>query len=337
MLGAVFVIQRFYLRTSKQVRMMDIEAKAPVYLQFLETKKGAASIRALGWQKRFADRLEGCLDASQRAVYMRWAVVQWLSIVIDLLVVFLAIILVITLVLLRDSFQPGVVGVALLTVMQFNERLSHLILCWTSLEINIGAVSRIQGFIRDTVHEEKELKVEGTTAPPENWPSQGAVEFKNVVARYSPESQPALKNLSLRIEPGKKTAICGPSGSGKTSFLLSIAHMIDVQGSLMIDDVDIANMPISDLRSRINVVPQEPFLMPGSVRFNIDPFDKASDADIEKALRRLNIWDQVQSNGGLESKTTFSSWSVGERQLLCLARAMVRKSKLIILDEATSR
>ncbi|KAF2253629.1 putative multidrug resistance-associated protein [Trematosphaeria pertusa] len=334
--GSVFFVQRFYLRTSRQVRLLDIEAKGPVYLHFLETTNGANTIRAFGWQRAFRQKLHALLDRSQKPVYLLYCIQQWLALALDLIVAVLAAVLVTILVVWRDSFDPGSVGVSLVTVMTFNQVLALLVKSWTALETSIGAVGRVKSFVEKTTSEETELGIRQPLVGPGNWPARGAICFQNVTAAYKPGGHPVLRNLSIAIAAGEKVAICGRSGSGKTSFVLSLLHMINFTGSISIDGVETQSLIPSDLRSRINVVPQEPFLMPGSIRFNIDPLGQVQDEAIVSTLRRLKIWDRVMDCGGLDAQTSLSLWSVGERQLLCLARAMVRKSQILILDEATS-
>ncbi|OAA38744.1 ABC transporter, transmembrane domain, type 1 [Beauveria brongniartii RCEF 3172] len=335
-LAAIYIIQRIYLRTSRQVRLIDIEAKAPVYLQFLESRNGAATLRAFGWQHSCQLALQRLLNRSQRPVYLLYCIQQWLALVLDALVSALVLILIAIVVTWRDKFSQGSVGVSLVTVMTFNSSLTQLIKMWTALETSIGAVGRIKEFKDNTVPEEEELGILQPQRPPPNWPVKGNIEFRNVVASYKEVGPPVLKGLTLSIKSGEKVAICGQSGSGKTSLILSLLHMIHTNGELIIDDVDIHNLVPNELRALINIVPQEPFLMPGSVRQNVDPFEVADDAAIMVALKRLGLWDRIEAAGGIGADMPLASWSVGERQLICMARAIVRKSPILILDEATS-
>ena len=180
--GIVFVIQKFYLRTSRQVRLLDIEAKAPVYLHFLETVSGAATIRPFGWERSFTRTLESLLDRSQRAVYLLYCVQQWLALVLDLIVAVLAVILVATVVTWRSSFGAGAVGVSLVMIMTFNRTLMSVVKYWTMLETSVGAVSRIKTFVSTTASEEADTE---TVAVPKDWPALGHIEYKDVVASHA--------------------------------------------------------------------------------------------------------------------------------------------------------
>jgi len=147
-----------------------------------------------------------------------------------------------------------------------------------------------------------------------------------------------LKGISLSVEPEQHIAICGRSGSGKSSLMLCLLRMMDVtNGQITIDGVDIATIACEDLRSRVNVVPQDPFLLPGSIRFNMDPTDSISDEDNIWALKRVGLWTAIQDRGGLDEEMDTTAWSAGQRQLLCLARAMIKKNKILLLDEAASK
>lgn len=159
------------------------------------------------------------------------------------------------------------------------------------------------------------------------------------------QSPPVLQDLSLNIKSGEKVAVCGPSGSGKTSLILGLLQMIELQqGSIEVDGIDLSTIPCGAVRSRINVVPQDPFFMPGTLRFNLDrnlEGSPISDASLVRSLRAVGLWkkvcDDTSGGGELDQELSVSNWSVGERQLLALARAMVMKSPILILDEATSR
>ncbi|KAL6828791.1 P-loop containing nucleoside triphosphate hydrolase protein [Trichoderma sp. SZMC 28015] len=335
--GVLFLVQRYYLRTSRQLRMLEIEAKTPLYSHFTDTISGIATIRAFGWQIPFSDRLAAILNRSQRPFYMLFCVQQWLTLVVDLVAGALAVTLVaIALSLTANSLGPGALGVALVMTLQFNGLLIQTIQSWTKLETSIGAVARVQQFVNEAPSDLGRLP-----APSNSWPQNGRVQVQRLTAAHTPRSEDVLKDVSLDIAAGEKIAVCGSSGSGKTSLIMAMMQMMDVRsGRVVIDDIDVATLDGESLRSHLNVVPQEPFFMPGTLRFNLDPRGVASDASIEAMLRRVSarLWDKLAtgSNGGLHEEFKSSQWSHGEQQLLCLTRALLIPSKVIVFDEAMS-
>ncbi|KAI1310106.1 ABC transporter [Xylaria venustula] len=332
--AAIYFIQLFYLKTSRQVRLLAIEARAPLYTQFTESVDGAATIRAFGWQSHYEERCHNLIDASQRPTYLQSCIQHWLGTVLDLLVTVLSIALVGTVVTWHGRFSPGSVGVGLVIVIDFSSILRRLIVNWTNLESSVGAVARIKRFQSDTQYEKT---MNRTADVPLKWPHSGAVDFKNVSASYGSDGNPTLKNLSLKIEPGQHIAICGRTGSGKTSLILSLLQMINIQGGqILVDSIDISTVSYEEIRRRLNVVPQDTFLLPGTIRSNIDPFGSASDDDISQALAKVGLQDIIQEQGGLGKDMDTSAWSDGQKRLLCLARAIVRKGKIVVLDEVAS-
>lgn len=178
---ALYLIQKFYLRTSRQLRLMDLETKAPLYSLFEESLSGLATIRAFGWQDALEDRNHTLLDRSQRPFYLLFAVQRWLTLVLDLLVAAVAVLLVVLVVELRGTVGAGGVGLALLNVIQFSQNIKLLVTFWTTLETHIGSVARIKSFTETAVPED--LPGEKDTPPP-GWPSTGAIEFENLSAAY---------------------------------------------------------------------------------------------------------------------------------------------------------
>lgn len=327
----LFVVQRYYLRTSRQVRLIDIEAKAPLYKHFIETTQGVATIKAFRWASMFQNRNAEMLNTSQRPFYILLCIQQWLSLVLDLIVGGLAVVLVAVATSTAGSLSPGALGVALVLILEFNLLLIQTIQSWTKLETSIGAVARVRQFVQDTPSEPSGLSV------PAEWPAHGAINFHDVSASYSASTPPALSSLTLEIPAGCKLAVCGPSGSGKTTLIMTLLRMIEpTSGDITVDSVDITSLSLDDLRSSFNVVPQDPYFMPGTVRFNLDPRSRATDEEINLALRKVGLEDRVATKGGLNAELDAEEYSKGERQLLCLARAVIVGGKVLILDEAAS-
>ncbi|KUJ07957.1 putative ATP-binding cassette transporter [Mollisia scopiformis] len=331
----VWVLQKYYLRTSRQLRLLDLEAKSPLYSHFIESLSGLVTIRAFGWGEHFQERNLVLLDVSQKPYYLLFCIQRWLALVLDLLVMVMAVILMILVVKLRTEISPGFVGLALLNVMSFNQSLAYIIQNWTKLETSIGAISRLMNFSRQTASENLPGEDEDVT---EDWPAFGNIEFKNVSASYTANDTLVVRNLNMSINAGEKIGICGRSGSGKSSLITTLFRMLEVteDSSITIDGVDITRLPRELVRSRLNAIPQEPFFVRGTVRANADPNGDHTDDSIISAIQKVHLWDLVFSKGGLNTELDSEFFSHGQRQLFCLARAILRRSKVVVLDEATS-
>ena len=333
LLAGLYLVQKFYLRTSRQLRFLDLEAKSPLYSQFVEMMSGLVTIRAFGWQRALEQKNADLLDYSQKPYYLLWAVQRWLTLVLDMMVAAIAVLLIVLVVTLRGFLSPGFAGVALVNIVMFSQQLRLLMTFWTQMETHIGAISRVRAFNTGT---ETENRPEETEAVPSTWPSRGAIDFQSVSATHD-GSHMVLKDVSLSIAAGQKVAICGRTGSGKTSLVLTIFRMIQSSGNVLVDGVDLSKIPRQAVRARIVGLPQDAFLLTGSVRLNADPFGQVSDEKITEALKDVGLWESVQARGGLDLDVEEVHLSHGQKQLFSLAQALLRPSSILILDEATSR
>ncbi|KAL2872068.1 putative ABC multidrug transporter [Aspergillus lucknowensis] len=315
----VYAIQKVYLRTSRQLRFLDLEAKAPLYSHFTDSLSGLITLRAFGWQHSLQEKHYQLLDHSQRPFYLLYAVQRWLTLTLDLVVAGIAVLLITLVVTLRGEISAGYVGVAL----------------WTNLETHIGSIQRVKSFT-ETVGSE-DLPTECDQVPP-NWPAEGNIEFKCLSAGYR-ASEPVLSDITLSINAGEKVGICGRTRSGKTSLIMSLFRMTELQaGSITIDGIDITRLQRQEIRTRLNGVPQTSLLMKGSVRLNANPTSTGaiSDQAILNVLKTVHLHGKVMENGGLDADIDDLHLSHGQKQLFCLARAILRPGNILVLDEATS-
>jgi len=331
---SMWIIQKFYLRTSKQLRLLDLEAKAPLYSHFIESLTGLMTLRAFGWTSDFEERNMTLLGASQKPFYLLLCMQQWLTLVLDLLVTCLGMVLMVIITKSHNG-NGGFVGLALVNVMTFNWSLTYVIKNWTGLETSLGAITRIRSFCDEAVSEN--LVTETSDAPP-NWPSQGGIELKNVCASYKLEDKAVINDIDITIQPGERVGLCGRSGSGKSSILATIFRMLELSegSSIIIDGLDLSTMSRQQVRRSINAIAQDPVFLKGTVRYNADPRNEHDDTTILAALQRVRLGEIVTAKGGLAAELDIDFFSHGQRQLFCLARAMLRKSKILVLDEATS-
>jgi ATP-binding cassette subfamily C (CFTR/MRP) protein 1 len=337
--GFLYFLQKYYLKTSRQLRFLDLEAKSPLYSHFLESLSGVATIRAFGWQRASKAKNIELLDLSQKPFYILYCIQRWLNLVLDIFVGVLAVIVMALAIGLNGKITGGYLGVALVNVIELNNTLGTLISQWTVMETSIGAVSRIKSFEQET---DSEHQPQESLAPPEYWPSNPTINFSSLSASYSGDaSTNVLKSVELKVPAGAKIGICGSSGSGKSSLLAALFRMLPLtDGSICIDNLDISFMPRDKVRSSMTALPQEPFFLFGSIRDNLDPEGLCSSSEeMESALRKVHLSHLLTSSAeGLDAKLDAKQMSHGQRQLFCLARALLkrRRSNFLILDEASS-
>ncbi|KAJ5182197.1 hypothetical protein N7449_012344 [Penicillium cf. viridicatum] len=331
----VWVIQKFYLRTSRQVRLLDLEAKSPLYTYSIESLSGLVTIRAFGWSEDFVDQNLRALDNSQRAYYLLFCIQRWLSIVLDVMVAVLVILLMVLIVELRQSVGAEYASLALLNIMSFSASLTWIVRQWTALETSIGAVSRLKTFTSTTPTENPEGECQSV---PENWPDRGGIVLKRVSAFYSVAGVPILKDINMDIKPGEKIGVCGRTGSGESSLIMTLLRLLEVssESSILINGVDITKVPRQTVRTGINAILQDAFIMKGTIRLNASPLQKHSDAEIIDALSKVRLWSLIESKGGLGVDLDAEFFSPGQKQLFCLARALLRKGKIVVMDEVSS-
>ncbi|RPD60042.1 metal resistance protein YCF1 [Lentinus tigrinus ALCF2SS1-7] len=328
----------YYLATSRELKRLDAVSRSPIFAWFSESLNGLSTIRAFGQQQLFIANNERRVDRNQICYLPSISVNRWLAVRLEFVgatIIFIAAILSIV-ALVTTGVDAGLVGFVLSYALNTTGSLNWLVRSASEVEQNIVSVERILHYIELP----PEAPWEVPQNVPEHWPTQGEVEFRQYSARYRPELDLVLKDLNVKIKGHEKIGIVGRTGSGKSSLLLSLFRIIEpASGTICIDGVDITKIGLHDLRSAISIVPQSPDLFEGSIRDNIDPMGVSSDADIWVALEQTHLKSYVESlQGGLDApvREGGSSLSAGQRQLLCFARALLRKSKILVLDEATS-
>lgn len=349
---ALFLIQRYYLRTSLQVRHLDLEMRSPLYTYFEETAAGLTHIQAFKWEEKNIKCGFSLLQDSQKPYYALLTIQQWLRLVLGLLNGSLGTILVALAIFVKNSSSQSAIGLSFMGLIIVSVALELTIDSWTRLEISAGALRRISSFRERTPQETTRSQEQ----LPQNWPSMGQIEFRNVSAHFNPdpETPPALKNISLAVYPGQRIGVAGRSGSGKSTLLLTILGFLQYEGTIEIDGVDLALISRDELRARLITITQDQIVFNANIRTNLLPFtmndtertpeaeEKAAqkDLELEQLLKSLHIWAPLTKKGGLDAILDDASYSKGQLQLLCIARAILRQRdtgyRIILVDEATS-
>ncbi|XP_032595390.1 multidrug resistance-associated protein 1 isoform X16 [Drosophila grimshawi] len=332
-----YFAQRFYVATSRQLMRLESVSRSPIYSHFGETVTGVSTIRAYTVQDRFIDESDGKVDKNQVCKYPSLIANRWLAVRLEmvgnLIILFASLFAV-----LGGQTNPGLVGLSVSYALQVTQTLNWLVRMSSDIETNIVSVERIKEY--GETKQEAPWELESDKQKPKNWPADGRVEFQNFQVRYREGLDLVLRGVSFNITGGEKVGIVGRTGAGKSSLTLALFRIIEsAGGKILIDGVDIASMGLHMLRSRLTIIPQDPVLFSGSLRSNLDPFEIKTDEELWKALELSHLKAFAKSlAAGLNHEISEGgeNLSVGQRQLVCLARALLRKTKVLILDEATA-
>lgn len=330
-----YIIQRFYVATSRQLKRLESISRSPIYSHFGESITGATTIRAYGVTERFVEESERGVDHNQCCYYPSCIANRWLAVRLEMMGNFIIFFAALFAVLGREKLNAGVVGLSVSYALQITQTLNWLVRMTSEVETNIVAVERIKEYAE--TKQEAAWTVEA--GPGASWPETGALQLERLALAYR-TGEPALRDVTCSVAPRDKLGIVGRTGAGKSTLTLGLFRIVEaMRGKIMIDGIDISKIGLHQLRSRITIIPQDPVLFSGTLRMNLDPFEAYTDEEIWRSLEHAHLKTFVEGlAAGLRHEVSEGgeNLSVGQRQLVCLARALLRKTPLLVLDEATA-
>ncbi|ETN58308.1 multidrug resistance protein 2 [Anopheles darlingi] len=336
-MGIIFYyLRHVYTNTARSIKRVEAATRSPIFSHANASFQGLSTIRAFGVEKVLADEFDKHQDLNTSAWYLFLATTrafaQWLEMVC---VLYIAVVT-LSFLLVEDSMS-GNVGLAITQVFNLIFMCQWGMRQTAELENQMTSVERVVEYAE--IPPEPPLESLAKHKPPSDWPRHGAIRFEQFSLRYSPQGDPVLRDMNLSIRPGEKIGIVGRTGAGKSSIIQALFRLAVNEGIIHVDGLDIGALGLHDLRKRISIIPQDPILFSGTVRENLDPFRQHADADLWKALEQVELRDTVRSmEGTLDGKMADggANFSMGQRQLVCLARAILRNNRILILDEATA-
>ncbi|GMR31751.1 hypothetical protein PMAYCL1PPCAC_01946, partial [Pristionchus mayeri] len=333
-----YSVLRYYIATSRQLKRLESITRSPIYSHLSESIQGAATIRAYKLVDRFCKISENKVDTHVQCRYLNYVANRWLSVRLEFVGNCVVLFAALFAALMRDSVSSGVIGLSVSYSLTITFVLNFAVRQISKLETNIVSVERVKEY--SEVPTEAEWRNEDGSGPPSEWPGEGRISLNNYSTRYRPGLDLVVRQLNADIGPHEKIGIVGRTGAGKSSVTLALFRMIEpAEGQILIDGINIATLGMHDLRSALTIIPQDPVLFSGTLRFNLDPFGRYADVDIWRSLEMANLKEfAAAQSAGLDHEITEGgeNISVGQRQLVCLARALLRKTKVLILDEATA-
>ncbi|CAK7896814.1 metal resistance protein Ycf1p [[Candida] anglica] len=341
--------QQYYMKTSRELRRLDSVSRSPIFANFQESLNGVSIIRAYGQQERFQYLNESRIDRNMSAYHPSINANRWLAVRLEFLgsLIILGAAGLSIMTLSSGRLSAGLVGLSVSYALQITQSLNWIVRMTVEVETNIVSVERILEYSRLTPEAPEIIE---DNRPAASWPEAGAIQFKNYSTKYRPELDLVLKNININIRPHEKVGIVGRTGAGKSSLTLALFRIIEsCGGHIDVDNVDTSKIGLADLRHKLSIIPQDSQVFEGSIRSNLDPTDRSTDEQIWRALELshlkdhvLKMYEEADNKDELKSKLEVglseggSNLSVGQRQLMCLARSLLIPSHILVLDEATA-
>ncbi|KAI9190763.1 P-loop containing nucleoside triphosphate hydrolase protein [Polychytrium aggregatum] len=362
----------YYLASSRELKRIHSNSRSPIYSTFSECLVGVSTIRAYGHEARFIEDNMIKVDENNRAYRMLGLSNRWLSVRIALITSLITFTAGVAIIWSKDLIGVGLAGLSLTWAATIAENLLWIVQVHSQMELNMNSVERVHEYLE--IDQEAPAVIE-TSRPPPGWPAKGHVQFNDVVVRYAPDLDPVLRGVSCEFKGRTKVGVVGRTGAGKSTLTLALFRIMELSGgSIVIDGVDISKIGLRDLRQKLTIIPQDPVLFTGDIRSNLDPFGEHSDDRLWSILERVRFLNTLQakldgssSSDNLPAQTSEnqgqtqvqgqntraaaeasgfsldtsvseggSNFSQGQRQLLCLARALLKESAITVLDEATA-
>ncbi|XP_038686802.1 ABC transporter C family member 3-like [Tripterygium wilfordii] len=330
--------QQYYIPSARELSRLVGVCKAPVIQHFAETISGSTTIRSFDQESRFRETNMELADGYSRPKFHIAAAMEWLCFRLDMLSSITFVFSLIFLISIPEGIiDPGIAGLAVTYGLNLNTLQAWVIWNLCNLENKIISVERIIQYT--SIPSEPPLVIE-ENRPDHTWPSQGEVDLIDLQVRYAPHMPLVLRGLKCTFPGGKKIGIVGRTGSGKSTLIQTLFRIVEpASGQIRIDGLNICSIGLHDLRSRLSIIPQDPTMFEGTIRSNLDPLEEYTDEQIWEALDKCQLGDEVRKKDEkLDSTVTENgeNWSMGQRQLVCLGRVLLKKSKVLVLDEATA-